>query len=412
MRRRKVSTRDGRLALGTGRPPGPGKAPCPLCGDAETAEFFTADGVPVFCNVTYETPAEAKRAGRGDIRLRICRRCGHVFNAAFVPETVSYVPGYENSQQFSERFRRYAADLAGALIERLDLRGKNVIEIGCGDGYFLDLLCRMGGNVGIGFDPAHRPEHRPAGDRGRLSFRASCYGPQHSGEPADLICCRHVLEHIEDPLRFLLELRRTVGRRDGVSLYFEVPNALAVLGGPSIWDVLYEHYSYFAAAPLERLLARAGFEAVSTWEGYEGQFLSILARPETKEQGPASVRPIGGGAIRKAAETFADRRRHKLDTWRRRLGLMRGRVVLWQAGSRGVMFLNGLDDATTLVRYVVDVNPRKQGWHIAGSAQKIVAPAFLQRYRPAAVVIMNGVYEAEIRGALTRLGISAEVLVA
>ena len=33
------------------------------------------------------------------------------------------------------------------------LRGKDIIEIGCGKGEFLLLLCEMGNNRGTGFDP-------------------------------------------------------------------------------------------------------------------------------------------------------------------------------------------------------------------------------------------------------------------
>ena len=40
------------------------------------------------------------------------------------------------------------------LIRRYDLRGKEVIEIGCGKGEFLSLLCEVGDNRGVGFDPA------------------------------------------------------------------------------------------------------------------------------------------------------------------------------------------------------------------------------------------------------------------
>jgi hypothetical protein len=57
--------------------------------------------------------------------------CGHLFNADFDQELVDYRPGYENSL----------------------LRGRAVVEIGCGRSEFLRTLCCQGNNRGIGFDP-------------------------------------------------------------------------------------------------------------------------------------------------------------------------------------------------------------------------------------------------------------------
>ncbi|HUU58191.1 MAG TPA: methyltransferase domain-containing protein, partial [Phycisphaerae bacterium] len=131
---------------------------CPVCRGHGTTEFFRAEGLPVFCNATFETPEEARLAPRGTIRLRICHACGYIYNSAFAPEQVAYGRGYENALHFSPRFRSYARELAGQLVERFGLRGRKIVEIGCGDGYFLGVLCEIGRNTGVGFDPSYRSE--------------------------------------------------------------------------------------------------------------------------------------------------------------------------------------------------------------------------------------------------------------
>ena len=92
------------------------------------------------------------------MRLGFCRICGHIFNDAFNPDHIEYIQDYENSLHFSPRFHQYAETLAADLVKRYGLYEKTIIEIGCGRGDFLKLLCELGKNRGIGFDPSHAPD--------------------------------------------------------------------------------------------------------------------------------------------------------------------------------------------------------------------------------------------------------------
>ncbi|MCA9990344.1 MAG: hypothetical protein KDE29_05015, partial [Anaerolineales bacterium] len=109
------------------------------------------------CNVLWPTPAGARQAPRGDIQLHFCPTCGHVFNADFDPALMAYDQAYENSLHFSDRFQQYATALASDLVARYGLQGKDIVEIGSGQGDFLQLLCELGQNRGVGFDPSYDP---------------------------------------------------------------------------------------------------------------------------------------------------------------------------------------------------------------------------------------------------------------
>ncbi len=84
---------------------------------------------------------------------------------------------------------------------------------------------------------------------------------------------------------------------------------------------------------------------------------------------------------------------------------------MWGAGSKGVSFLNtvGIQDG---IRYVVDVNPRKGGRYVVGTGQEIVAPEFLRGYRPDITIVMNRIYDREIRGIMETLGVRTEFVYA
>ncbi|MCZ7663017.1 MAG: class I SAM-dependent methyltransferase [Thermoleophilia bacterium] len=87
---------------------------------------------------------------QGDIRLELCGSCGFVQNSAFDPGLIDYFQEYEETQGYSATFEAFARGLAAALVARHDLRGKEILEIGCGKGEFLALLCELGGNRGLG----------------------------------------------------------------------------------------------------------------------------------------------------------------------------------------------------------------------------------------------------------------------
>jgi SAM-dependent methyltransferase len=390
---------------------GVSKQSCPVCGSTEDIHFFLdVPGVPILCNVLWRTREEALSAPRGDLRLGFCRRCGHVYNYAYDPELLVYTEEYENSLHFSSRFQRYAEELADRLIERFGLRNRDVIEIGCGQGDFLEMLCRKGGNRGIGFDPSFRPPSEPVTP---TTFRIipDLYGERYSGYPVDFICSRHVLEHVQQPVPFLETLRHSIGDRRPIGIFFEVPDVAFTLKGLAIWDLIYEHCSYFSRSSLSRLFSDRGFEVRDLFSTFDGQFLCIeaLAGVDTVAAQVSTAADLAEAVI-----TFPARYREKVDAWRDTFATFRRdgrRAVVWGAGSKGVSILNVLRDDEP-VEYVVDLNPRKHGMHVSGTGQRIVPPEFLREYRPDVVVGMNAIYADEIRGMLAALGIGAELVMA
>ena len=164
------------------------------------------------------------------------------------------------------------------LVDRYAVRGKRVVEIACGSGEFLSLLCTIGGCEGVGFDPSYVASRAPRRSKGRVEVRTEHYSEAHARIPADLICCRHALEHLDDPLEFLRMLRRGLGERRDTVLYFEVPNATWILDEFDLWDLIYEHFAYFCRESLVHLFRRAGFQVLDAGDAFDRQFLWVEAR--------------------------------------------------------------------------------------------------------------------------------------
>jgi SAM-dependent methyltransferase len=386
--------------------------PCPVCGNNTMEELLFLPGVPTHCNLLWESKGQALTAPHGDLRLGFCRVCGHVYNLAFDPSLMEYTQAYENSLHFSPRFQAYAEALAVRLIDQYGIREKDVIDIGCGKGDFLALLCNKGDNRGFGFDPSFVPEIMEKASAERMTIIRDFYSPRYAGYQADLVTCRHVLEHIQSPRDFVRNVRTSVGSRTSTIVFFEVPNVMYTLRDMGIWDLIYEHCSYFSASSLAVLFSGCGFKTREQSELYDGQFLGIDVAPGNPVGEPL---PDVRGHVTAMADdgaAFAENYRRKVDGWRKTFDahIERRKIVVWGGGSKGVMFLNTL--RPEMVDYMVDINPRKQGMFVAGTGQEIVSPEFLRDYRPDTIIIMNPIYREEIRGQLKNLGVRAEILVA
>ena len=358
---------------------------------------FAATAVPVHCNVLCSTREHAITVTRGNIRLVRCNGCSYTFNAAFDEALADYTGAYENSLHYSSTFRTYAEEQAATIVTRYDLRYKTIIEIGCGDAYFLKLLCNTFHNRGIGFEPRRGEDLVTEGDN--ISIIRDYYSAHYSNVRADLICCRQVLEHIPDPIAFLTAIGQAMTANPAAVLFLEVPNAACLFRESRIWDVIYEHCSYFTPQSLKAALARAGFNVYRVEETFGGQYLCAEA---------TWTGTVGLSNCPNLSDAIMDRQEvgGALCQWESRLKT-RGRSVVWGAGSKGTMFLNLLDSRT--IDFAVDVNPRKHGKYIPGTGHRIEAPEAIVGMRDPSILLMNPLYEAEVRELLSGMNVHADI---
>ena len=394
--------------------PVPDEHACLSCGSTDVEVFHQEAGVPVNSCLLLASEAEARAFPRGAIRLGFCHACGFIGNTAFVQALAEYSTRYEETQGFSPRFQRFADDLAHRLVDRFDLRDRDILEIGCGKGEFLLRVCELGGNRGIGVDPSVVLErvHGPAADR--VSFIADLYRKQHADLPADFVICRHTLEHISDVAGFMELLRANLAGRQATTVFFELPDVLRVLREVAFWDIYYEHCSYFTVGSLVRLFERSGFAVLDASLDYDDQYILLEARTD-EGYGGRSASPPGVDQVEDVAVAVREfRRRHQaqLAAWDARLADLFAsgrRAVVWGAGSKGVAFLCALP-AAERIEVAVDINPYKHGMFMAATGQRIVPPEFLAEYRPDVVIVMNPIYRDEIRAELDRLRVDADVV--
>lgn len=335
-------------------------------------ELYRAEQLPVFQNRMFRTEQEAMACARGDVVLEQDARTGLVFNRAFRPELVQYDADYQNEQAVSAVFRTHLDEIT-RIAER-HFRGRSLIEVGCGKGYFLEHLLARGFDV-TGIDPAYEGAN-PRVIKGRFNREA--------GLRAEGLVLRHVLEHIPQPAAFLAELREA--NAGGGTILIEVPCLDWICRQRAWFDVFYEHVNYFRRDDFRRMFGRI----LEAGHVFGGQYLYVVAdlaslRDPAQTQGEPLAFPADFTA---SISRLADRIRGRDDA-----------AVVWGGASKGVIFSLFMQRAGARVDYVVDINPAKQGRYLAATGLRVSSPEeVLQQAAPGSdIYVMNGNYLPEIR---------------
>ncbi len=210
----------------------------------------------------------------GRWNLYVCTSCGHAFLAP-IPEDLGryydhwYVgPGWERVRELqASAGNRFLHQLRLKRLSRyvdLTIRSE-VLDVGCGQGIFLEEIRRAYGCGIAGCDTTDRglvdmsPEPRRA-----IDFRAGEVGDVgFEDEHYDLVVALHVIEHVPDTQAFLRDCWAKV--KPGGALAIETPNfgsAIRLLWG-RWWPALEPPYHVhdFTERSLALALERAGLPA-------------------------------------------------------------------------------------------------------------------------------------------------------
>lgn len=384
---------------------------CPACKGNHLVSFYKLHGVPVDCAAVFDTFSEAIGIPQGEIKLGFCETCGFIHNIAYDPGLMVSRGSYEDQQGFSPTFMEYANHLVSHLIAKYDLRDKTVLEIGCGKGDFLNLLCQQGPNQGIGIDPLS-PDGDTIMPNYRIRFIKEVFSRAHGKYQSDLLLCRHTLEHLDDPLNFLMKIRQSLNSHLTTPVFFELPDVTRILDEIAFWDVYYEHCGYFTPHALANLFGKCEFEITDLVRSYHNQHLSLHALPSIRKTALSHDYETPAD-IWKKVESFNVGLRNQITNWQDRLSMAiaKGkRCVIWGSGSKCIGFLASLPISED-IDIIVDINPNRTGKFIPKFGKRIVYPDYLKKYRPDIVIIMNSAYQKEIQSELSDMGLNPSLFV-
>ena len=156
------------------------------------------------------------------------------------------------------------------------IKGKNVVDVGCGGGILAESMARKGANV-LGVDLADKPLkvaqlHAMEGGVANLDYRSVSAEDLAAEQPGafDVVTCMEMLEHVPDPSSIIRACASMV--RPGGWVFFSTLNRnpksflFAIVGAEYLLKLLpqgtHEFSRFIRPAELARWIREAGLELV------------------------------------------------------------------------------------------------------------------------------------------------------
>ena len=246
---------------------------CPLCGTKLESSLFAesnvrAEELDQFAFASRKLPEYMHG------RLLECGNCDLLYSSPALDPSV-LADCYRDANFDSGLESEYAARTYAQLLEGMMLslpRPLSVLDIGCGDGTFLNQLRLRGFNDLAGIEPSivpiqnAKPEIRGVIREGL--FQTEDYAPA----TFSLITCFQVIEHVPTPLELVKGVLKLLKPGGAFAIIAHNRRAFSakLLGRKSpIFDI--EHLQLFSERSGKRLFEQAGFidvQAKSIWNRY------------------------------------------------------------------------------------------------------------------------------------------------
>lgn len=399
------------------------RRPCPVCEFPEgellhTQSFAGSDGQDE------------------DIDFVSCLRCGMVFSALDVDQTVlderyetdsihADLTVYANEAKQSTPVRQSVAkpvdapfnvdrleSAAEVIVAAVPNRSLRVLDAGCATGTFLGMLKDRGFTDLTGIDPSPS-----AVATARRLYGVSAVAGSFTSPPSDLgtfelITLHHVLEHIFDVQGAVRALRSLLV--SGGLVYVEVPDAehyVDHLVSPYD-DFNTEHINHFSLHSLRALMESSGF--VLEQSGHLVQRIAGFTRPAVygiwrKGVQVAWQHERDRGLVTSVERFVAGSEAlvQRIDEHLRAELQGRDPVILWGAGQLSRKLLADTVLAELPIEAIVDGNPQRQGRRLHGAV--IVAPTELQD-DDVPIVVVSLFHERSILDDIEELGLRNPVV--
>lgn len=274
-------------------------------------------------------------------------------------------------------------------------RSASTIEIGAGVGYLTRRLKDAGLQV-VGIEPGRG--YAAFWERNGVEIINDFFPTPHVTGRFDLIYSFAVLEHINEPAKFLKDVRDHL-KPEGVAI-FSVPDCTDEIaaGDPSI--LFHEHISYFDSGSLARLIESAGMHAGVTKSGF-GRCLYAIASPQPRPAlcGGQELKREVMASYPERCGLFVKRVRDKITSL-----AAQGTVGIYCA-SRGLALL----DRTQPMRFFDD-DPAQQGKFLPPFKIQITGQEALLSAPVDHLVIMSRTFSQRIRDNLRHQGYKGSIV--
>jgi len=348
---------------------------CRVCGNKFFAEpLLRYENMPRGAQFLPDKEALEKDKG---VILEVCQ-CSGCGLVQLSEDAVPYYKEVIRAAAFSEEMKNFRKKQFSGFVQRFSLKGKKVIEIGCGRGEYLSIMQQFGVEA-YGLEYSEESVMQCVKDGLKVSkgfIENSTYKLNYA--PFDAFYILNFLEHLSDPVSILRGIYNSL-TDDAVGLV-EVPNFDMILRKKLFSEFIGDHVFYFTKETLNTALRMNGFEIIDSKEVWYDYLISTIVKK--REKLDISHFYKHQTKLKNEIEEYIHRFRDK-------------KIAIWGAGHQALAVIS-LIDLTGKIKYVVDSAAFKQGKFTPAMHIPIVSPEMLASDPVEAVIVMAGSYSDEV----------------
>lgn len=326
--------------------------------------------------VQYLPDAESVESDKGlDLEVFQCSGCGLV---QLSNEPVLYYKEVIRAAAFSEEMKDFRMRQFKSFVEKYSLKGKKIVEIGCGRGEYLSIMQQLGVNA-YGLEESAESVQQCVKNGLKVSkgfIQNSTY--RSNDAPFDAFFILNFLEHLPDPNSTIRGICNNL-TDDALGLV-EVPNFDMILRNKLFSEFIGDHLLYFTKETLTATLGLNGFEIIDCNEVWHDYIISAVV----KKRGKLDISHF---------YKYQMQLKNEIEEYIRRFN--DEKVVIWGAGHQALAIIS-LINLADKVKYVVDSATFKQGKYTPATHIPIVSPEMLILDPPDAVIVMAASYSDEV----------------
>lgn len=294
-----------------------------------------------------------------------------------------YYEDYLMTATYSEKMQRHQADQASRLVSLYPGEPQSFIEIGCGDGSFLNHMKPLVENL-LGIEPS-RCFAEEASSKG---FEIICDYVSSKNtitkRTFDIFASRQVFEHLPDPLDVLKGIRALL-HQGSVGL-IEVPNGYDSFQAARFYDYFPDHVQYYSVNSLVELASEARFNVIACHESFGGDYLELWVRVPHDSN--------------RLFSQLADARTQVLETLSHTIQDLKNghdKIAIWGAGAKTLNIVSAIPRSVLgEIAFVIDSDPHKKKLFLPNTEVSIIAPEDKLVQKIDAVIILSLSYIDEI----------------
>ena len=356
---------------------------CILCGESIPQKpLLTLDNAPV--EILNMPTKETLYLDYGkQLKLFQCKYCSLV---QFDCSPPSYYKNVIRSAYNSESMINLHRILFREFINKFNLPGKKIVEIGCGQGECLTTLTEF--NViakGIENSEESVMKANSAGLSVYKLFLNNANDIIPDG-PYDGFFQFNFLEHQPNPSEMVRAIYNNL-TEDGVGLV-TVPSFESVFAEGAYYQLCQDHLAYYSEDSLKFLFQKNGFEIIES-KMVHRDMQSILVKKR---------RQIDISILNSHFNDF----RNELIEYVRKIKLQDKKIAFWGAGHEGLTVISTLNISSD-ISYIIDTSPLKQGKYAPVSHLLIVPPEYFNSNPVDVIIIGAPVYTQEISRSIRSL---------